>query len=182
MSSSSSKSSKAAIVAQVQAFIAGTQKHTPNGQFTLGGTTYTAATLGQLFQSLADAIKAVDEAQASATAAVSAFDGVRAKVVPIMVDYKRLLQTTYGTDTQTLTDYGLEPRKARRPLSSQENAAAAAKAEATRIARGTASKKKKLAIKGNVTGITVTPVTTPEASPPVQPASAASSAPSAPKS
>jgi hypothetical protein len=36
---------------------------------------------------------------------------------------------------------------------------------ATRKARGTASKKQKLAIKGDVTGVVVTPVTAPTAPP-----------------
>jgi hypothetical protein len=169
-------------LAQVQAIIAGTQKHTPNGSFTLGGVTYTAAALDQLFQSLAEAIAAVNTQQASTKAAVAALKGVKAKVSPIFVAYKRLLQTTYGTDTQTLSDYGLEPRKAPKPRSGEQIAAATAKAKATREARGTTSKKKKLAVKGNVTGITLTPVTTPAAAPSTQPASATPGAPSAPKS
>ena len=44
MSTNTSKS-KAAALAHVQALIAGTQKHLPNGSFTLGNTTYTAASL-----------------------------------------------------------------------------------------------------------------------------------------
>ena len=181
---STSNQSKATLLAQVQALIAGTQKHTPNGSFTLGGVTYTATALGQLLQSLTTAIAAVAAAQASAKAAVSALNGVKAKVGPVIVAYRSLLRTTYGNDPQTLTDYGLTPHKAPAPRSSEELAAAAAKAAATRKARGTTSKKQKLAVTGNVTGVIITPVTTPAAapSPVAQPASAASSAPSAPKS
>jgi hypothetical protein len=180
MSSSTSKASKATVLAQVQAFIAGTQKHAPNGSFTLGGVVYTAASLEQLFQSLSQAIAAVNAAQASAKAAVSALNGVKAKVGPIIQAYKNLLQTTLGNDPQTLADYDLAPRKVPSPRSSEENAAAKAKAAATRIARGTASKKQKLAVKGNVTGVEVTPVTT-SAAPPAQPAPTAPTAPSATK-
>jgi hypothetical protein len=54
------------------------------------------------------------------------------------------------------------------------------KIRATRQARGTTSRKKKLAIKGDMTGVTIiTPVTSPAPapSPSAQPASNASSAP-----
>jgi hypothetical protein len=184
MSNSTSKSSKASLLTQVQALMAGTQKHNPNGQFTLGGATYTAAALGQLFKSLADAFAAVDEARASFRAAVSALRGVKTKVAPVMVAYRKLLRTTLGNDPQTLSDYGLEPTKAPKPRSGQQNAAASAKAKATRDARGTKSKKQLLEVHGNVTGIVVTPVTVPAAapSPSTQPASATPGANSAPKS
>jgi hypothetical protein len=67
----------------------------------------------------------------------------------------------FGDAADILALFGLEPRKAPAPRTGEENAAAAAKAKATRTARGTASKKQKLAIKGNVTGITVVPTTAP---------------------
>jgi hypothetical protein len=164
--------SKAAVLARVQAFVAGTQKHTPSGSFTLGGVVYTAAALVQLFESLVPAIAAVAAAQASAKAAVTALNGVKAKVGPVLLAYKNFLQTTYGNDPETLTDYGLEPQKAPKPRTTEQLAAAKAKAEATRAARGTTSKKKRLAVTGNVTGVTVTPITAPAPalSPPAQPA------------
>jgi hypothetical protein len=62
--------------------------------------------------------------------------------------------------------------KARELKTSKESAAAAAKATATRKARGTTSKKQKLAIHGNVLGVLVTPITAPEA-PPAEPPPAA---------
>ena len=62
-----------------------------------------------------------------------------------------------------LADFGLAPRKEPAPKTTEEKAAAAAKAKATRQARGTTSKKQKLTVKGNVTGIIVTPVTAPTA-------------------
>jgi hypothetical protein len=57
-----------------------------------------------------------------------------------------------------LADFGFAPPKAatRTP---EEKAAAAAKAKATREARHTLGKSQKKTVKGNVTGIVVTPVT-----------------------
>jgi hypothetical protein len=76
---------------------------------------------------------------------------------------------------QSLADFGLQPPKARAPLTSEQKTAATVKAIATRKARGTTSKKQKLAISGHVIGVTVTPITEPAASPAAQPASTASS-------
>ena len=172
-----SKSSKVTASARVQALIAGTQKHFPTSSITLGNATYTAASLVELLKSLADAIAVVDAAHASAKDAVTALRGAQAKVGPVMLAYKRWLITTFGTATQTLADFGVQPHKARTPRTSAQNAAAAAKRRATRQARGTTGKKAKLAIKGDVTGVIVTPVTSASApSPGAAPAVAAAPA------
>ena len=64
------------------------------------------------------------------------------------------------------------------PPTVEEMATAVAKREATRKARDTMGPKAKLAIHGDVTGVTVTPITAPAAAPPpAQPVSTASSAP-----
>ncbi len=66
-------------------------------------------------------------------------------------------------------------------LPGEGTAAAVAKATATRKARGTTSKKQKLAIKGNVIGVNVTPVTAPPvATPPAPAQEPVSPAPTAP--
>jgi hypothetical protein len=172
MSSTTSSKSKAATLAQLQALITGLQKQFPSGQFTLENTAFTTATLVQALQSLVDAIAAVNTAQASAKAAVSALGVTAANVGPIAKALKRNLLAMFGTATTTLALFGLEPRKAPAPLTAKELAVRVAKAEATRVARGTTSKKQKLKVTGNVTGVTVTPVTAPTAAPapPVTPA------------
>jgi hypothetical protein len=196
MSSTTSNraTNKAAALAVVQALIAGTTKHNPNGSFTIGSTTYTASSLIQVLQSLVNAMTSRDAAQAGAKDAEAAERAMQMQVGPIVQAYKRIVLAAYANATQTLADFGLTPPKARAPLTTEQRAVRAAKAEATRKARGTTSKKRKLAVKGNVTGVTVTPVTAPTAAPtpaapgsPVtpasppaaQPASTASSAPAA---
>ena len=162
MAISTSKASKATALARVQALIAGTKKHFPTTSITLGNATYTAATLVEIFQNLADAIASTDAAHASTQDAVTALRAARAKAGPVLLDYKRWLLTTFGTAAQTLADFGVQPSKARTPQTSEQKAAAAVKRNATRAARGTMGSKKKLAIKGNVTGVIVTPVTAPK--------------------
>jgi hypothetical protein len=170
MSNTTSKPTKASTLAHVQALIAGTKQHFPSSTITLGNTAYTTASLVELLQSLADAIAATDAAHAATKEAVTASRGASAKVSPVMAAYKRWLLTTYGTAAQTLVDFGVQAPKARTPLTTGKLAAAAAKAASTRKARGTVGSKKKLAVKGDVTGVIMTPVTnalapTPSATP-----------------
>ncbi len=153
------KSTKAATVARLQAMILGLQKRFPNGQFTLENQAFTTGTLVPLFQKLIDAIHQVNAAQASGKVAVATMESTHAEVDQVFLALKRALLNMFGPDAETLADFGLEPRKAPAPKTSEEKAAAAAKMRATREARGTKGKKQKLAIKGDVKGVMVTPVT-----------------------
>jgi hypothetical protein len=167
-----SKQSKATALARVQALVAGTEKHFPSGSFTLGNTTYTTASLVQALKVLEDALTAVDAAHSGTRDAVSALRAAETKVAPLLRDYRSFLRATFSTASTQLADFGLAPLKARKPLDSEQRAAATAKLRATRKARGTTSKKQKLAVKGSVTGVVVTPVTNagPSPSPTAAPA------------
>jgi hypothetical protein len=170
MSTTSAKN-KATALTHVQALVAGTQKHFPNGQFMLGNTTYTTVTLVQALQSLADAITAVNAAHANVKDSLAELRATDTKVVPLIRDYTSFLRAAFSTATAQLGDFGLQPPKAHQPLPTAKRVVATAKLRATRAARGTTSRKQKLAIKGDVTGVTVTPITTPApASPPATPA------------
>jgi hypothetical protein len=168
--STTKSNTKAAALAHVQALIAGTTKHFPSGSFTIGNTTYTSASLIPVLQGLANAMLARNAAETGAKDALTAEQAAQAQIVPIMRAYERLVLAAFANATQTLADFGLTPLKARTPLTTQQLAVRAAKAKATRAARGTTSKKKKLAIKGNVTGVIETPVTAPPEAAPAAPA------------
>jgi hypothetical protein len=142
------KPNKTAALANVRDLIAGTQKHTPNGQLTFGNATYTSQELVQLFQGLADAMAAHDVARAKAKDLLATLRDVAAKVNPVLRAYRRFVIATYGNAVQTLADYGIEPPKAKVPLTSEQKATAAAKVLATRKARGTKSKKQQAKIHG----------------------------------
>jgi hypothetical protein len=177
MSTTTSKPNKAEALAQVQAIIAGTLKHFPNGSFTLGNTAYTTATLVEALRVLENALVALNAAHVSVKDAVSTLSSVEAKAAPLLRDYRRFVLSTFSTATQQLADFGLQAPKARKPLDSAKRAAATAKLRATRSARGTTSKKRKLAVKGDVTGVVVTPITHPAATPPAAPQAAPSPTP-----
>jgi hypothetical protein len=168
---------KAQLVAELQALITGLQKQFPNGKFTLNNTAFTTKTLVQAIQRLIAAINAVNTVQAEEKTAVETLRTTKAQVGPVVLALKRNLQSMYGNTTNVLARFGLEPRKAPAPRTTEEKAASAVKARGTREARGTASKKQKRAVKGNVTGITVTPVIAPaEVPPPALPATTAPAA------
>jgi hypothetical protein len=147
---SSSKQSKASLLALIQGLIAGTQKHSPNGQFQLGNVTYSSASLLQVFQNLQTAITAQDVADASAKDALLATRDAETTAKPLITAYRRYLQTIYGKASQVLVDYGLTPAKAPKPLTVEAKAAKVKLNLATRKARGTVGPKKRLEIKGTV--------------------------------
>jgi hypothetical protein len=68
------------------------------------------------------------------------------------------VRTAFADQADVLADFGLPPKKVPTPLTVEQKAAAAAKREATRAARGTTSAKAKKGIKGAVTGIVMTPI------------------------
>jgi hypothetical protein len=167
MSTTNSIRNKATTLAQMQALIAGTLKYFPNGSFTLGNTAYTTASLVQALKNLEDALTVLNAAQASAQDAVLALRAAEATAAPLLRDYRTFLRAAFGTAATPLAEFGLAPIKARAPLASAQRVVVTAKMRATRLARGTTSKKQKLAIKGDVTGVLVTPVTHADpASPP----------------
>jgi hypothetical protein len=168
-------------LARVQALIAGMQKHFPGGSLTLGNVAFTTTSLVQLLQTLANAIVAVDTAKAGARGAVAAMRTVRTNVAPVVSELTKWVRASFGTAAPILADFGLQLPKARTPLTTEAKTAAVAKRNATRQARGTTGPKKRLAVKGDVTGVVVTPVTTPApASPVAQPATTTSGTTAAP--
>jgi len=122
--------------------------------------------LVQALQGLADAFTALDAAHASVKDGVAALRASETKVLPLIREYTSFLRATFSNATAQLGDFGLLAPKARQPLSTEKRAAATAKMRATRTARGTTSKKQKLGVKGDVTGVVVTPITAPGPSSP----------------
>jgi hypothetical protein len=176
--SGTTSNSKAAALARVRALIAGAQQHFPSGTFTLGNAQFTTTSLVQELQSLADAMAKRDALEAGLEDARNAVADATTTVGPLLRDFRRVVLAAFANATQTLADFGLQPPTGRKPLTTEKRAVATAKLRATRKARGTTSRKQRLAIKGDVTGVTVTPITQPTS--PSQPASTASGAPAAP--
>jgi hypothetical protein len=166
-------------LAQLQGLILGLQKQLPSGQFTLVSTVYTTPALVTALQGTVATLTALAAAHAALKVALAAWDAEEAKMGPVVLALRRTLQSMYVNAPDTLLGFGVEPRKVPAPRTAAEKAASAAKAKATREARGTTSKKQKLTVSGNVTGVTITPITAPTAAPPGQPANAQPATPAA---
>ncbi len=164
--------SKLLTQAQYQALITSIPKYCANTVFSIAGQTFTAAQAVALVQSLLDASAATAAAKAAAKEAVTAEETAIAQSAHLVQGIRQSVELAYCNSPTTLTAFDIQPRKSRKPLSTEARAVATAKLRATRAARGTTSKRQKAAIRGDVTGVIITPVTRPTAS-----VAAASSAP-----
>ena len=147
--------------------VAGTQKHLSLAtQLFVDGDTLTAAETAAKLERFAKARRDVDAARAALAAALVDEKTIRRELRPFVVSFMGLVQVAFRTKPDVLADFGLAPKKARKPLTAEAQNLAIAKRASTREARGTMGKRKKLAIKGNVTGVVIAPIT--EHSPPLR--------------
>jgi len=153
------KPKKTTALARILALIAGFEKHFPGGQFIVGAVPYTTASLVARLQTLADAISELISAQLRVQELIKQLRATMADVGPDVQASERIAQASFGQAVEPLADFGLVPYKKRAPLTSEQLLLAAARARATRKARGTKSRKQRLAIKGDVSGVMITPVT-----------------------
>jgi hypothetical protein len=151
---------KTAVTALAQQLIAGTAKHLGNvTNVTLLGSSYTPAELTTKLQLVGSLHAEVDAAKAATTAKLEALKAAMTTIRPLMQALVAYAKVTYGTQHDVLGDFGVHPKERKTPTV-EEKAAAAAKRKATREARGTKGSVQKKAIKGDVAGITVTPIKT----------------------
>jgi hypothetical protein len=151
---------KTAVTGLAQQLIAGTAKHLGSAtNVTLLGRTYTPADLTAQLQRVGSMHADVDAAKAATETKLAALKAGMTTIRPLMQALVAYVKATYGSQPDVLGDFGVHP-KAKKTLTAEEKAAAAAKRKATRVARGTKGSVQKKAIKGDVAGITVTPIKT----------------------
>jgi hypothetical protein len=151
------KTSDATLAAQL---IAGIGKHLATvAQLMFASGTFTPAQVVAQLQTLVALRQGVDDARATLKARLAAETAQAPTLREFMLAFVALVKATFSKSPDVLADFGLAPKKAATPLTVEQKAAKVAKAEATRKARGTMGSKKKLAVHGDVTGVTVTPVT-----------------------
>jgi hypothetical protein len=158
------RSNKPARKDRLRLIASGAQTHFPSGQKTLAGQTLNLPTdLVNLIQTDISNTDAADKARADWLAAVQVQTDSHDKLTPILRAFERMVLAQFG-DTQdaasTLADFGFAPQKVSVPTV-ETKAAAVEKSRATRAARHTMGPKQKSAIKGNVTGVLVSPITGP---------------------
>jgi hypothetical protein len=109
----------------------------------------------------------VNDAKAAAKVKIAAEAAQAPSLRDFMVLFVAFVKATFADLADALADFGLQPKKVAAPRTAQQIAAANAKRAATRAARGVLGSRKRKAVKGDVTGVTVTPVV---AAQPVAPA------------
>jgi hypothetical protein len=145
---------------------AGARKRFPNvsQMVTFGGgaTTVSVDAAIKELQKLVDLRAATTATRATARDTVQAERAQMPALVAFMNAFEAFVRFTFGADTVALADFGLTPPRAPAPRTAEQNAVAAAKREATRVARGTKGPKARKAVRGNVTAkLVVTPATLP---------------------
>ena len=160
-------------LAQYQSLLTGVPVHCATSTFTVNGTSYTAPQTVALVQSVLSAILAVPAARMAWSTAHQAAVHSLATDGQTVKELRDCMMLSFGNQPAVLHDLGFSLRKSPKPLTAEARTAANAKRKATRAARGTTSKKQKAAISGNVTGVTITPITSSAVTPPVTTASSA---------
>ncbi len=113
----------------------------------LDGVMYTPTSVVALIQSRIDAANEVATTKAKHADAIAVYKALDTKVTGAVTGLKQYVFNALGKTSPLLADFGFTPRKTtvRTP---EQKAAAAAKAKATRAARGTKGPVAKLAITG----------------------------------
>ncbi len=129
----------------------------------VGGASVATKDIVAALQGRIATAKAATSARATWQAAVQADRDERAKTKTLVSVTKQTLLGSFAGQVDTLSDFGLTPRRPR-VVAPEALVAAAAKAKATRAARHTMGKKQKAEIKGAVP-VPAVPVPAPTPSP-----------------
>ena len=164
--------SKGQLVVVAQQLIAGTAKHlTTATPVAFMGGSFTPAQITTELDQVVTLRSAVNTAKAAVTAKVATEKTDLPSLRTFIAAYNAYLKVTFGSSPDVLADFGMVP-KARSTPTTATKAAAVVKRTATRAARHTMGTVQKKAVKGDVTGVTMTPVTSaPVPSAPAAPAS-----------
>jgi hypothetical protein len=150
-------------IAQYRALVAGIPLYCPNAIFTVAGQTFTAPQAVTFIESVLNAVAGTASAKGAWKDAILAEAKLVAQDGATVKEIRNNIAGMFSNQQNTLTAFEILPKKVPVPLTAAKRAAATAKAKATRLARGTTSKKQKATVTGDVTGVTITPVTAPAA-------------------
>lgn len=101
------------------------------------GTSYKPGDLSIVFQDNIDAWNARDAAKLAYRNAKKAAEASEEKTAKVRSGLRAFVIALYGDGNPALADFGIEPKKTRRKLTTEEKQAAVDKMKATRKARGT---------------------------------------------
>jgi hypothetical protein len=153
-----SKRTQQTIIARNNSVTAGIDKRI-TANVTVGGVVYTPAQLKAAFQAQTTALQASEASRKQWESDVVAAKAVSKTVNALYASLHSYLVGQYGkTAVSVLADFGMNVPKTAAPTVATK-AAAAVKRTATRTARHTMGTVQKQGVKGDVTGVVITPVT-----------------------
>jgi hypothetical protein len=145
--------------AELHALITEIPVRCPATVFTVSRRTFTASQAKDFLESVLDAETAVAAARAALMEAIQDRDRNRATDGIIARAIRDALALQFSDSPTDLLALAITPRKPRKPMTGEARLLFTAKLRATRKARGTTSKQQKAKIKGTVTGVLITPIT-----------------------
>jgi hypothetical protein len=145
---------------EYQALITGLPTTCPSAVFPVAGTTYTVPQAVALVASIVAKMNAVTQNKFAWLESIKNLQKAEATDGETVKAIRTMLSLQFQNNLTALDSLAITPKKPRTPMSAEALLAASAKAKSTRVARGTKSRKQKLAIKGDVTGVNIVPVTT----------------------
>jgi len=152
-------------LAQYKALVAGIPIYCSTAVITVDGQTFTAPQAVAYIQTVLNAVAAVESAKTALADARAAEEQLLLREGTTVKAIRANIAAMFTSNTTALAALDIAPKKARVPLSAEARIAATAKLRATRLARGITSKKEKAKVSGNVTGVTITPVTSSASEP-----------------
>jgi hypothetical protein len=135
---------KALTLAEYTGLSAGLLKYCATSTFTIGGKSYSTPQVVALITGLQNAAVTKATAASAAKVAREAVTAAEASDGQVVKGVRNVVELMFSNDPPVLTELAITPRKPPKPLSAAARAAATAKADATRKARGTTSKKQKV--------------------------------------
>jgi hypothetical protein len=152
---------KGQVAAVAKQLIAGTAKRlTATTPIVLAGSSFTPDQITSKLQQLVNLRSAVDAAKASSKARIAEETTQAPSLIAFVSDLRAYVKVTFRDSPEALADFGITP-KVRVPLTGEAKALATAKRAATRAARHTMGSNQRKAVKGDVTGVVVTPIAGP---------------------
>ncbi len=143
----------------LQEMLQGWQTAIPSGSTMTsgGGTLEQSAVLGQL-QAYLGVFTTLDAQTTSLKETRAQLEATQVEARQYYDGLKLAVASYFGANSPQLAQFGFAPKKARKALTSTQLAVKAAKAQATRVLRGTTSKKAKALVKSGPMQFTVGPV------------------------
>jgi hypothetical protein len=171
---------KGLVVETTKLLIVGATKHLPAGtSVSLDGSSYTLDEIAQKLQALVDLRSNVNAAKASVRATLALEVAQAPALTAFSRQFRAYVKATFANSPAVLADFGIFPKQ-RSPQTTQAKTAAVVKGAATRASRHTMGPKQKLAVKGDVTGVVITPVKASEPAVPATNSPTVTSSPTAP--